>query len=374
MKKLEYITVLRAIAILMVLVVHVQLQTKDLHTIHPFIIQLLSNGARGVQLFYLLSAFTLFHSFNYRYSKEKFPKTNYFIRRFFRIAPLYYLAIIYYLWQDGFGPRYFLGDAKSISTWNIIANFTFLHGFNPYWISSVVPGGWSVAVEMVFYCLLPLLFSRIKNIGQAVNFTMMALIFRSCLLIIFRHYVLISDTTIWNEYLFLYLPNQLPVFALGIVLYYLIYDNENLHIPLRSYFFASFIIIIGLSIPQDIVIPGIFYYGLAFILLALSLRKYHPKILFNSVFNYIGTVSYTLYLTHWAAIYVLNKYKIMNFFNGYNETYSILNFFLNYAMVLGVSLFFSTILFYLVESPVQLWAKKRISKINRVNMEKQVSL
>jgi peptidoglycan/LPS O-acetylase OafA/YrhL len=102
---------------------------------------------------------------NRRNENEKHPKFNFFIRRFFRIAPLYYIGILYYLWQDGFGSRYWLSDQELVTTANILSNIFFVHGFNPYWMNSVVPGGWSIAVEMLFYCIAPLLFVKIKNVS-----------------------------------------------------------------------------------------------------------------------------------------------------------------------------------------------------------------
>jgi len=357
-RKLEYITVLRAIAILAVLAVHVNLLTASGQHFNPYIQSAINNGARGVQLFYLLSAFTLFLSLNKRSVTEKKPITNYFIRRFFRIAPLYYIAILYYLWQDGTGPRYWLGDAKSISLANITGNFLFLHGFSPYWINSVVPGGWSVAVEVLFYCLLPLLFYRIKNIQQACAFTIIALIVRLILIRILFHYPLIANKELWSNYLFLYLPNQLPIFALGVVLYFIIYDSINIKFSFKFLFIVSACIIAGLAIKPELFVFDAFYFGVAFLLLTYALHRYHPAILFNPVFLYLGKISYTLYLTHLAAIFLLTKFKLANVIKANNETTTIINYVLNYGMVLIVSVFISTILYYTIEEPMQRVGKR----------------
>ena len=183
MKKLRYITVLRALAILAVLAVHSS-QHADLQQIPEQLAGILNNGQRGVQLFYMLSAFTLFLTYTYHNRQEQYPKRNFFLRRFFRIAPLYFLAIIYYLWQDGFGPRPWLGDAPGVSKLNILSNFLMLHSFSPYWINSVVPGGWSVGIEFLFYSIFPFIFSRIRNMQDAVNFTLITLAFRTVMMII----------------------------------------------------------------------------------------------------------------------------------------------------------------------------------------------
>lgn len=125
LKRLNYITVLRALAILMVLTVHIGQQNTKSRLMHPFINTIISNGARGVQLFYILSAFILYSSYKYHQSKDRYPVLSFYLRRFFRIAPLFYLAVIFYLWHDGFGPRYWLGDAQIISKGNIISNIFF---------------------------------------------------------------------------------------------------------------------------------------------------------------------------------------------------------------------------------------------------------
>jgi len=90
--KLKYIDVLRGIAVLGVLMVHCSYFGSNF--VFPKVIKsFFENGAMGVQLFFFTSAFTLFLSMNNRIDNEKLPYINFFIRRFFRIAPIYYLGI-----------------------------------------------------------------------------------------------------------------------------------------------------------------------------------------------------------------------------------------------------------------------------------------
>ncbi|ASU33140.1 acyltransferase [Mucilaginibacter xinganensis] len=361
---MEYITVLRAIAILAVLTVHVNLLTPRGQSLGPTFELLISNGARGVQLFYLLSAFTLFLSFNNRSATEKKPIRNYFIRRFFRIAPLYYVAILYYLWQDGTGPRYWLGDAKGISTANIASNFLFVHGFSPYWINSVVPGGWSVAVEVLFYSLLPFLFTRIKNIQQACIFTIIALVLRIVMVRFLFHYPLIADKDLWSNYLFLFLPNQLPIFGLGIILYFIIYDNQKIKFSFKFLFVIAVCTITALAVKPDLFVFEAFYFGAGFLLLAYALHRYHPVVLFNRFFLYVGKVSYTLYLTHFAVVFLLTRFNLANFIRIDNPATAPLNYMLNYIIVLSLSVAVSTVLYYTVEEPMQRVGKRLLRIVN----------
>ena len=210
-KKYPYIDALRGIAVLAVLVNHVW-QTGA-HEASSLVKSVGAQGARGVQLFYVMSALTLYLSMNSRTKAEKNPVTNFFIRRFFRIAPLFYIGIIYYLWQDGFGPRYFLGDAQGVTIGNIISTFTFTNGVHPYWINSIVPGGWSIAVEMTFYLTLPLIFKMIKTIRAAFIFAVVTLLSSQFLFYYLSHHVMITDATLWNDFIFFFFPNQLLVFV-----------------------------------------------------------------------------------------------------------------------------------------------------------------
>ena len=96
-KKLEYIDALRGWAVLLVISSHVSGPLLEL----PYPARKLANfGWYGVQLFFLASAITLLIS--WRTDGRAFlPKVpEFFIRRFFRIAPLYYLGAIFYFIID----------------------------------------------------------------------------------------------------------------------------------------------------------------------------------------------------------------------------------------------------------------------------------
>ncbi len=90
--KLAYIDVLRGIAILMVMLIHTSLPVNGLSTFVGYVDRY---GQMGVQLFFVASAYTLCHSFVGR-ANEPRPLSSFFIRRFFRIAPLYYFGIVTY--------------------------------------------------------------------------------------------------------------------------------------------------------------------------------------------------------------------------------------------------------------------------------------
>jgi peptidoglycan/LPS O-acetylase OafA/YrhL len=274
---------------------------------------------------------------------KKKPNRNFFIRRFFRIAPLFYLAIIYYLFQNGFGPRYALGDCNVISTNNIIATTSFLNGFNPYWINSIVPGGWSIAVEMSFYACIPFLFPKIKNLNHAFLFFILTI-------------MLSSFST---DYLYFYFPSQLPVFALGIMLYFLIIKKEpiwQINIWYLHLFVAT--ITVHYFIEEINTMPSHILYSIGFMFIALLMGKYHIKILVNRLTVFIGSISFGLYLVHFAALNLLEKFNLLNLLGT-----GAINYLFRYLCVLMISIGIASFLYKFVEQPMQKIGKKWIQKL-----------
>ncbi|MGY2293672.1 acyltransferase family protein [Pseudomonas sp. SDO528_S397] len=152
LKKYLYIDAIRGLAIIFVVLVHASQHVKP---ISSWLAHIMGEGASGVQFFYIASAVTLCMSWAARKNNELHPVRNFYLRRLFRIAPLFYLAIILFLWLNGTKASYF--SPNGISWWFVPMTALFLHGFHPETINSVVPGGWSVAVEMTFYLVFPLL-------------------------------------------------------------------------------------------------------------------------------------------------------------------------------------------------------------------------
>src|SRR4051812_11950864 len=117
--KIPYIDVLRGIAVLGVVMVHI-----GVHTLDGVFLTVTTLGAKGVQLFYFVSAFTLFLSWKNTSKKKENINLNFFIRRLFRIAPLYYLGIIFY---GIVLPLYWHNNVDFVG---VILNALFLHGFS----------------------------------------------------------------------------------------------------------------------------------------------------------------------------------------------------------------------------------------------------
>jgi peptidoglycan/LPS O-acetylase OafA/YrhL len=135
----------RAIAVVGVVAVHLSFQFPNL----PHSVALIARmGQYGVQLFFVISAITIFMTLEA--DRERFCAARhitlrfYYIKRFFRIAPLYYVAIAIYgliSWgalRSGYERAWVLG---AHSPAEILLTVLFLHALSPSAINNVVPGG-----------------------------------------------------------------------------------------------------------------------------------------------------------------------------------------------------------------------------------------
>lgn len=210
MQKYSFIDALRGIAVILVVIVHFgQGLPGSWH-----LVWFSQFGQYGVQLFFALSAYTLYNSLS---RKPEFTAADYrdfMARRFLRIAPLYYLGILVY---------FFYNTAARYSSDAVLANVFFVHGLYAPGNNNIVPGGWSIGCEFLFYAILPaLLFSRVgrlKIIG-AFSFVLFS---ATCVLALFGEKMgLLRDFGIPNNgFLYFNLINQFPCFAMGIVCFHL---------------------------------------------------------------------------------------------------------------------------------------------------------
>lgn len=359
-QKIDYVDALRGIAILAVLLVHTGGQFGLIGTFA----KIAGLGAKGVQLFYFISAFTLFLSYNARKQQEQFPISNFYIRRFFRIAPLYYFAIIYYSIQ------LYLDQGITTSLKELVLNFTFTHGFSPLYINHLVPGGWSIAVEMSFYCIVPFLMYKINTTNKAVFFVFIALIIRFLFLHYFNLHPVSTNMDIHIGYLYWFLPNQISCFAVGILFYFIAADNRNEeNNTLRtSYRIIAFAFLVSILCVVDQMFMGWnffswdFFFCLVFFVLALVLTTKKISLFVNAFTTLSGKYSYSIYITHFIVLFWLKKVEL-KFQIVYNN--SLVNFFIYYLIVVALSILVSMLTFKIIEMPTQLLGKNIIHKRER---------
>lgn len=354
--KFRYIDALRGIAILLVMMVH----TSHYRTLsaNSDLISFFSFGAKGVQLFFLLSAFTLFNSYNNTHTTDTNTVRNFYIRRLFRIAPLYYLGILYYSWCNH--------NWDTTQIWNILSNVFFIHGVSPYWINNIVPGGWSITVEMVFYIFLPILVRYIKTLNQALLFTILSYVLSMIIRVLLIKFVLIDDVKLWKEFSYYNFFTQLPAFGFGIIGYYLIIKKDFRVSPI------TLLMVTGILFGQFLfggIIPNFILFCICFLLLTyiLSIKEY---VFFVNRFTvFLGRVSFSAYLTHFAVLYWIEKAQVVEFLVNTHSKYAyVLSFSLRFAIMIMITAAISFLLYRLIEIPFIGFGQKLISRQNKLRL------
>lgn len=354
-RKYLYIDSLRGIAILMVVLYHCGQSGSALVHMPVFLAAIIDNGHLGVQLFFLVSAYTLMLS-HYSRKDESKATRNFFIRRFFRIAPLYYLAIGYYFIQNFLGFSYFFtGETlQQVSRAEILANLFFINDIRPLWINHLVPGGWSVTVEFSFYLLLPLLFKLIKDINTSIIFLLCSVLLATILRLnhVLGHTIL-ND----NNFLYWFFPNQLPIFAIGIFAFFATRGNYHLKNSTVLCIAATALCYCYLNLSVH------FIFSMAFCLLLIVLSRQTIKLLVNKFTASVGKISFSLYLTHFAVLYWLQGFHKTDLVFVSGSGSAIVNFSLRFCVVFVLSTVLSFITYHLVEVPFQKLGKRLIAKL-----------
>lgn len=271
-----------------------------------------SAGQYGVQLFFVVSALTIsltYESHIARNGKHFKSQAAWLLKRFFRIAPLYYLAAILYPVEQyaiyrASHQRY--GSVAHIP--EIAANLLFLHTWIPSANNSVVPGGWSIGVEMFFYLLVPLIWLvRAGWVRTAVLGAMgaagIAVTLMTCQFWTGSAYVP-NDT-----YLYYWFPAQAPVIVVGLILYSV--ARERLWTATTDRwgwlyfagFLASLFPALALGTTDElapVIAPIVFAAGFA--LLVLSLRSRFRTLVVNRTAVELGRISFSVYIFHFLVL------------------------------------------------------------------------
>lgn len=274
------------------------------------------NFTIGVDIFFIISGFLITFLLLNEYEKHgKVDIMKFYIRRAFRIWPLYFVMILiaplltyFYLEQS---PGYLLHFLFA-------GNFDILEQGTK---SVATDHLWSICIEEHFYLICPLLiaFIPVKKLPRAL----LSIVFIS---ILFRAYAA-SHIENYGSVLYLHTLSRIDVLALGSLFGYLYHQKKlefNHSLPVRLIIYSIFILIF---INVDYNECGTFF--------AATMKKYifvlfaaywMGNFLFNqdaafsvskyTIFHLFGKVTYGLYMFNPVIIFIfLELYKK----NGYSN-------------------------------------------------------
>lgn len=296
----SYLDNLRGVAILGVVCVH---SVQEFSSGSQFLDSALAYGRAGVVLFFVLSAVTMCHVWTTKYGDISIRE--YYSNRIRRILPPYYLAIILYVLVLDIDMSYW--SSSGVGWSEVLLNASFLHGFSPEAINSVVPGGWSLASEMFFYAIFPFVAIGIRRYGIEFSAVMIVI---SAIYTTFAGDFFSSIRTdtqaplsrLEIDFLFLCPLQHLPAFWTGIFIYHVFILKSKIRNPV-------------LLIATILVWAGVTLHSADFRLITLGLSTILfglITILSSQFFNSrntlgrIGRNSYEIYLLHPAVIHIIS--------------------------------------------------------------------
>lgn len=302
-------------------------------------------GQLGVMLFFLLSAFLMAHLyFDSSPTVENIKK--FAVARSARVIPLFLLVILasYCLYQlpfSGVQPYFYnIPDATSL-----VSHLLLLTG------TSVL---WSIPPEIYFYIVFACLWFGRNIVGRAIVFLPMALLVFS----LFVPPQKATETTLFGLYVKLSVLQVYPYFCAGFLLGWL-YNHWQAPRFLSHHLFVVVLVAIPLLYPNVLqALTGITH-GLWFdsrLLVALAVIFFvvvflvpaKNWLLENPVGDFIGKISYSIYLLHYPVLLFLKDL-------GFTQSaFGLVGF-------IAVTSLVSTISHRYLEVPARSWIKSRAS-------------
>ena len=136
---------------------------------------------KSVDAFFLLSAYLLTSQLLIEHrTTGKINFQTFFIRRAFRIIPVFFLALIFYYCAPAV-------NIPGVSAPNLLSNLLFIANFNS---SNVIPVGWSLDIEVQFYIALPFILLFFLYFKKYTSFLL--IIFLLCSLAL-RYLVILNN-------------------------------------------------------------------------------------------------------------------------------------------------------------------------------------
>jgi len=373
--KLDYIDALRGIAALSILLYHIYgtigIITGWAHPIQIVPERIIDLSLAGIPLFFIISAFTLYLSLDNKAGETRMF-LKFYLRRFFRIAPLFYLLLILVV-LDGI-------MQKMAPPWlEVLANFTLTFNLVPQYAKSLFSDGWTVGVEMIFYLILPLIFVKVNSIWRSILFFIgmywLSEGVRNLLGAVIEKNILVS-----TNYKFYNFFHWAFIFPIGIICY-LIY---KLYLPRmrREYRTPAAYIMLSLSLiilllfinnlSLNLALSGLYeplgkltglleMSPIAFVLLILSLSLTPNRFIVNKFTQFFGTISYSLYLIH---PFIIDPLKPVYAFIYDHTIYSTdISLFLCILLTLLIATPISLLTYRLIETPGIRWGKEVLKKL-----------
>lgn len=343
-EKVPSLDSLRAIAALTVLVGHIELIKKwqSLPNIRDSIPLFSYGGQLGVVLFFVISGYiitTLLLREKDTHGDVKMKA--FYMRRIFRIWPLYYLVLFVSMFIFSYTPD----TVTAILCFSVLANVSKALGMG--WVAN--PPVWSIGVEEQFYLFWPWIFKFLKRKSTILWLISLFIVGYSLLPHVLL-FVLLRTGFNPGDLACSFVEDffggaRYNCMAMGGLLALLqkMYPMQWLRRKVVAYvliFLPVFFIIIGTKLRY---FNGEFW-GVLFTLLLASATVNKFYLLNNKILDYIGSISFGVYMYHWMIIVL-----IVPFFSSLLQHNIFLGNLALYGSVMASTLIVSAVSFHYFE-------------------------
>lgn len=340
MKRNFGLDLLRAISIWLVLLQHAGINIPGLKP--------LKIGGIGVEIFFVISGFLIGGILFKEIAKNNNLITtlkNFWIRRWFRILPLYYLILIieFFLIDDSIG-------------WNILYYIFFLQ--NNFYGIDFFGVSWSLVIEEWFYLISPIfLFFVTKLLKKEKRIVYSMLFFIAIIVVLRTIYVFkgnVSYIGINGNF-----PFRFDSLFIGVLLSYLNYKKWDLFDRLKSIkvFSVGIILFFGyiyyywtLSFPNNLINESYFPRTIGFFILPLSIGLVIPFVSSITIKDwnklYVKLIVKTSVLTY--SIYLTHSFVFSEILHLKSIDYSLIRF----ILAIIITYILALLVYYGFESPI----------------------
>lgn len=334
---------LKGIGILGVMLVHYGLRASD-----ELISGIVFQGARGVQLMFIINGFLIFHSLS-KIEWNRKSILEWWKGKFTRLIPLYWFFTVLYLAVFGTGSSYYLGTLPRVSGLNILCNLFLLHGFFPYY-TNCINANWFMGVLAIFYILAPFIYRIINSLEKSIVALFIIAPITYIMNNLLSAFNVLEVEGIWLDYVnIISFPAEFPIILLGIFsffFYRLVCEKELKHKKLigMSMLFFTIVCLLSLFLRKDyfVIFNDIFSFGILLTIIFLSQLIYPIFLIKNRILEFIGRHSYGIYLSHLIVL------RYINLFLGEHRNEKIVDI-IGYFLLVMISCVFSVVSENLIE-------------------------
>lgn len=352
------IDILRAVAVLLVVLFHFNVYISIIPLWNDLI---LKGGLLGVNIFFIISGLLISKPFIEKsLISQSLPNLKvYIINRLFRIMPLFLItSSIFFLCRNYI--ELYAQSPYPITLFDFIKFIFFFFGKNDLLNVPV----WTLRFEILFYIFFPIVF--ISTLRFHFNLQRHLKKITVCLFVFFLLYRFWYLKQYNSSFYYNFLSN-LEGFLLGVLLSFL-YTNENF----KKYFNLKFSILTPvcflfiilklntisffntkytIAVFQTLCNASLFFLFIGL----LNVKIIYNKCLFCKLISYISLISYSIYLLHFNVYYnIIIPLSKLLFNNDVNK-------FVLGIVALFITVFFSTITYFLIEKPALQLKSKYIS-------------